>query len=307
MLEESFDVIRGKGTGNIPQEAQGCHGMIVRVSKITAEVMDALPSLRVIAKHGMGVDNIDVEYATKKGILVLNAPYSNLNAVAEHIVMLILALSKRTVQMDRITRNGGFSKRTSYKNIELQGATLGIIGMGKISSLVAKKLAGFEMNLLANDPAVSQENVNDLHVRMVTQEALLAQADFVLVHTSLTASTFHLIGAEHFHAMKHTAFLINASRGAVVDEAALVAALQSREIAGAGLDVFEEEPPARDHPFFSMENVILSPHNAALTHRALLNMAMDSASGVADYLSGRRPAYPVNLEALERRLRTEAK
>ena len=228
-LRENFEVVQGTSTesGEIIRQAQGCSAILIRSAKITAEIMDAIPTLKVVAKHGMGVDNIAVDHATEKGILVVNAPFSNLNAVAEHIVMLLLALSKRTVQMDQLTRAGQFKERNTYKTIELKGATVGIIGMGKISRLVVKKLSGFEMNILATDPYVKQADVEGLGITMATPEELYAKSDFVIVHTSLFPSTFHLVGAEQFKAMKNTAFIINAARGAVIDEAAMIEALKS--------------------------------------------------------------------------------
>lgn len=300
-LRENFEVIQGTSTdrSEIIRQAQGCSAILIRSAKITEEIMDAIPTLKVVAKHGMGVDNIAVEHATEKGILVVNAPYSNLNAVAEHIVMLLLALAKRTVRMDKLTRNGGFSERNTYKTVELKDSTVGIIGLGKISRMVVKKLSGFEMNILASDPYVKQEDVGDLPVTMVPAEEVYAKSDFVIVHTSLFPSTFHLVGAEQFRAMKPTAFIINAARGPVIDEAAMIAALRSGEIAGAGLDVFEQEPPADDNPLFSMDNVVVSPHNAALSDGALRAMAMDSARGITEYLTGRPVTYPVNREVLE--------
>ncbi len=299
MLRGHFDVVLGNDPAKMAEEAQGCSGILVRVAKVTAEVMDAIPTLEVVAKHGMGVDNIDVAHATQKGILVVNAPFSNLNAVAEHVAMLILTLSKRTVQMDRLTRESSFAKRSAYQTTELKGSTLGIIGLGKISKLLVRKLAGFEMNVLASDPFVKQEDVGDLPVTMVSAEEIYAQSDFVVVHTSLMPATFHLVGAEQFRAMKKTAYFINAARGPVVDEAALIGALQTGEIAGAGLDVFEQEPPSIDNPLFAMEQVVVSPHNAALSDGALHAMAMDSATGVADRLLGKMPTYPVNPEVLD--------
>lgn len=301
-LRENFDVIQGTSveTAEIIRQAQGCAGILIRSAKITAEIMDAVPTLKVIAKHGMGVDNIDMEHATRKGILVVNAPFSNLNAVAEHIVMLLLSLSKRTVRMDRLTRGGEFAKRNAYKTIELKGATVGIIGLGKISRMVVKKLSGFEMRVIASDPFVKQEDIGELGVMMVSPEEVYAQSDFVIVHTSLFPSTYHLVGAEQFKLMKPTAFLINAARGPVIDETAMIEALQKGEIAGAGLDVFEQEPPAPDNPLFSMENVILSPHNAALSEGALRAMAMDSAMGITEYLTGKTVTYPVNVEVLNK-------
>lgn len=301
LLEKHFEVIRGRDLKNIAVEAQGCAGILIRSARITAEIMDAVPSLKVVAKHGMGVDNIDMDHATKKGILVVNAPFSNLNAVAEHIVMLLLSLSKRTVRMDKLTRAGAFAERNLYKTMELKGATVGIIGLGKISRMVVKKISGFEMNILASDPFVRPEEVKSLSVTMAAPEEVYARSDFVIVHTSLLPSTYHLVGAEQLRLMKPTAYLINAARGAVVDEAALIEALNKGELAGAGLDVFEQEPPAPDNPLFSMENVILSPHNAALSEGALWSMAMDSAAGIVDYLLGRTPKYPCNPDVLQTR------
>ena len=296
LLKEHFEVVQGTSTeeSEIIRQARGCAGILIRSAHITAGVMDALPALKVIAKHGMGVDNIDVDHATARGIQVVNAPYSNLNAVAEHIVMLLLALSKRVVRMDKLTRAGEFKQRNAYQTTELKGSTVGIVGMGKISRMVVKKLSGFEMNILSADPFIKQEDVEDLGIRMVPPEELYRTADFVIVHTSLFPSTFHLVGEKEFQMMKPTARIINAARGPVIDEAAMIAALQSGEIAGAGLDVFEQEPPLSGNPLFSMENVIVSPHNAALSDGALLAMAMDSAQGVVEVLTGKPAAYPVN-------------
>ena len=301
-LKENFEVVQGTSVeaAEIIRQAQGCAAILIRSARITAAIMDAIPTLKVVAKHGMGVDNIDVEHATEKGILVVNAPFSNLNAVAEHITMLLIALSKRTVRMDKLTRAGEFAKRNTYKTIELKGSTVGIIGLGKISRMVVKKLSGFEMNIIASDPFVKQEDVGDLPVTMVTAEEVYTKSDFVIVHTSLFPSTFHLVGADQFKMMKNTAFIINAARGPVIDEAAMIKALQNGEIAGAGLDVFEQEPPAADNPLFAMENVILSPHNAALSDGALRAMAMDSAMGITEYLTGKPVTYPVNGQVLNK-------
>lgn len=300
-LQENFEVVQGTSVeaGQIIRQAQGCSAILIRSAKITAEIMDAIPTLKVVAKHGMGVDNIDVDYATKKGILVVNAPFSNLNAVAEHIVMLLIGLSKRVVRMDKLLRAGQYAQRNTYKTIELKGSTVGIIGMGKISRLVVKKLAGFEMDMIASDPYVTQDDVAGLPVTMVSPEDVYTKSDFVVIHTSLFPSTYHLVGAEQFKMMKPTAYIINAARGPVIDEEAMIAALNAGEIAGAGLDVFEQEPPAIDNPLFAMENTIVSPHNAALSDGALRAMAMDSSMGITEYLTGKPVTYPVNGEVLK--------
>lgn len=300
-LKENFEVVQGTSTeaSEIIKQAQGCSAILIRSAKITAEIMDAIPTLKVVAKHGMGVDNIDVDHATEKGILVVNAPFSNLNAVAEHIVMLLISCSKRTVRMDKLTRAGQFKERNTYKTIELKGSTVGIIGMGKISRMVVKKLSGFEMNMIASDPFVKQEDLGDLPVKMVSAEEVYKTSDFVIVHTSLFPSTFHLVGAEQFKMMKPTAYIINAARGPVVDEEAMIAAINAGEIAGAGLDVFEQEPPAADNALFAQEDNVLSPHNAALCDGALRAMAMDSSMGITEYLTGKPVTYPVNGKVLE--------
>lgn len=300
-LQENFEVVQGTSVEaeEIIRQAQGCSAILIRSAKITAEIMDAIPTLKVVAKHGMGVDNIDVEHATEKGILVVNAPFSNLNAVAEHIVMLLIGLSKRVVRMDKLLRAGQYAQRNTYKTIELKGSTVGIIGMGKISRLVVKKLAGFEMNMIAADPYVTQDDVAGLPVTMVSAEEVYTKSDFVIIHTSLFPSTYHLVGAEQFKMMKPTAYIINAARGPVIDEEAMIAALNAGEIAGAGLDVFEQEPPAADNPLFAMDNTIVSPHNAALSDGALRAMAMDSSMGITEYLTGKPVTYPVNGEILK--------
>lgn len=294
LLKERFEVVQGSGTQHVAEELAGCDGILVRSAHVTEDDMNRNPQLKVIAKHGMGLDSIDVAAATARKIAVVNAPFANMNAVSEHICMLILSLSKQTVRMDRLTRNGAFSMRNSFLTKELKGSTLGIIGLGKISRLVAKKMAGFEMKIIANDPFIDPNSAAELGVEMVRAEEVYRSSDFVLVHTSLTEDTYHLVGESAFSIMKPTAYFINAARGAVVDEAALIKALENGKIAGAGLDVFEQEPPAADNPLLKMEQVIVSPHNAALTEGALRAMAMDSAQGIVDYLEGKVPQYLCN-------------
>lgn len=301
LLGEHFEVVQGTSTAEdeIIRQAQGCSAILVRSASITAKIMNAIPTLRIVAKHGIGVDNIDVDAATKKEILVVNAPLSNINAVAEHTVTLLLSLSKHLVRMDRITRDGQFSRRNAFPTVELSGCTVGLLGLGKIARLVAKKLSGFGMNLIGSDPFVTQEDVAELGITVVTNEELYARSDFLCVHAPLIPSTRHMLGADEFRAMKPTAFVINAARGPVIDEPALIEALRAGEIAGAGLDVFEAEPPEPDNPLFTMDNVIVSPHNAALSDGALLAMAMDSATGIVEYLTKQPVSYPVNPTVLK--------
>lgn len=296
-LSKNFEIVHGAGIENVTDEEREAEAMIVRVAKVTAEVIDSFPKLRVIAKHGVGVDTIDVKTATERGILVINAPMANIHAVAEHTTALILALSKKLVMLDGMTRRGGFKKRNEYVLTELRRKTLGFVGYGRIARLVHKKLSGFEMNFAAYDPFIKGDG--DGSVRMMPLEELLAESDIISLHVPLTAETRHIINADALKRMKPSAFLVNASRGANVDQEALYKALLSHEMAGAALDVFEEEPPANDLPLWKLDNIIVSPHNAALSDSALRAMGMDCAVGITDYLiRGVRPEYPVNVSVL---------
>lgn len=298
LLAERFEVIQGRDLSRLAEEAQGCAGILVRVAEITAEIMDAIPTLRVVAKHGVGVDNIDVAAATARGILVVNAPTANSNAVAEHTVTLILAACKRLTILDQAVRRGAFSMRNQYTLTELRGKTVGLVGLGRIARLVARKLSGFEVELIGSDPFVSKEAAAEAGVELVTTEDLFKRADVVSLHAPLTAKTHKMVDSRLLGLMKPSALLVNASRGPIVDEEALILALREGRLGGAALDVFDPEPPREDNPLFGMDNVVVSPHNAALTDQALVAMAMDSARGILDLLTGGVPAYPVNREVL---------
>lgn len=300
-LKEHAEVVQGEQTDAeyIKEHAQGCDAILIRSAVISAEIMDAVPALKAVAKHGIGVDNIDIPAATERNILVLNAPFSNLNAVAEHALMLIISVAKNTVSMDRETRKGNFKARSSKTNLELKGKTLGLLGFGKIARMLAEKAAGLGMNIIAADPYGDPEIAKQLNVKLVSNEELQKESDFISVHVPLIPSTAKMVNKEFLSNMKPTAYLINSSRGPVVDEEALIWALRNKKIAGAGLDVFDPEPPKADNPLFEMDEVIVSPHNAALTDEALLAMAMDSSTGIVDYLEGRKPEFPVNPEILK--------
>ena len=295
-LEEHFRVVLGYALqGEARAEALGAsHGILIRSAHVTEELMERAPALQVIAKHGIGVDNIDVDTATARGIQVVNAPLANINAVAEHTVALFFAAAKHLAFLDQRTRNGGFAERNQYLNIELAGKTVGLVGFGRIARLIAKKLSGLEVRILTNDPFCDIQAARELGVTPVSREELLRESDIVSLHTPLMPETRKMADRDFLRQMKPTAYLVNTSRGGVVDESALLEALEKGVIAGAALDVFETEPPAPDHPFFSMQQVTLSPHNAALTDRAMLAMAMDSARGICDCLEGRAVQYPVN-------------
>lgn len=294
LLKTHFQVIQGSGTGHLNQEAHECAGILVRVARVDEAVMDALPKLRVIAKHGIGVDNIDVDAATARGIQVVNAPTANIHAVAEHTAALILALLKDVVVLDRATRSGKFDIRSKCLVKELRGKTVGLVGYGRIARLVHRKLSGFDARFIAYDPYMTQQQAENFGIQLLPLEILLTQADVVSLHTPLSADTYHLINAEMLAYMKPDAVLINASRGGVVDSEALYQALYSKKIAGAALDVFEPEPPQMDSKLWNLDNLIVTPHTAALSDAAMRAMGMDSAQGIVDTLAGKMPQYPVN-------------
>ena len=294
LLQSRFEVVQGSGPDHVVQEAAGCVGMLVRVAHVDAAVMDALPRLRVIAKHGIGVDTIDVEAATARGIQVVNAPFANIHAVAEHTAALILALLKDLVGLDRATRTGNFAVRSKCEVRELRGKTVGLVGYGRIARLVHSKLSGFDARFLAYDPYMTQEQADPFGIRLVPLEELLAQSDIVTLHTPLSESTYHLMNAQTLACMKSDAVLINASRGGVVDPKALYDALASHRIAGAALDVFEPEPPDPNDPLWALDNLVVTPHTAALSDAAMRAMGMDSAQGILDTLTGAAPRFPVN-------------
>lgn len=282
----------------VKKEIAGCDAMLVRIKSVTREIIDAAGSnLKVIARHGIGVDNIDVEYATSKGIWVTNGPTSNINSVAEATAMLMLMCSRNTFAVDSEFRDGSgdFSVRYRYNGNELEGKTLGLIGLGKIGTLVAKKAYnGFGMKVIGYDEFLPRDKVDPCIEFVDSRENVFRESDYVSIHIPALPSTKNSIGADEFKMMKKTAFLINCARGEVVDEDALREALTSGEIRGAGLDCYQPEPPAHDNPILTMKNVICTPHNAAHTQEALNRMSLHAAMGIVEVLNGLKPSWPVN-------------
>lgn len=301
-LRQRFEVIQGVSTApeDIARFARGCDALLVRTARVPADVIERLPTLRAIAKHGIGVDNIDMDAAAARGIAVFNTPFASTGAVAEHTAAMILSAAQQLLPLDRMTREGGYKRRRQFVLSELGGKTIGLIGLGRIASAVVEKLKGFQVRFVACDPYVPQSHAEALGVTLVSLPQLLRESDFVSLHTPLTSETRHLIGTSALYKMKPTAWLINMSRGQVVDERALAAALLEHRIAGAALDVFEADPPADSNPLFALDNVILSPHNAALSDNALRAMALESVAGLCDFFDGHKPQHllvPLNHSA----------
>ena len=280
------------------KEIPDCAGLLVRTAEIPASVIQAGRSLRVIARHGVGYDNIDVAAATRRKIPVCITPRANALSVAEHVLALMLALAKRLVEYDGATRQNEWEVRNSYRAVDLDGKVLGIIGMGRIGTLVCQKAIGaFNMQVQAYDPLVPAAVMEQAGATVVQDiPSLLQAADVVTVHVPSTPQTKGLIGDKALALMKPTAFLINTARGPLVDEAALARALQAKQIAGAGVDVFDPEPPTAANPLFGLPNVVLTPHSAGLTVECVIRMATHAAQAIMDVLEGRRPEGVINPE-----------
>lgn len=268
-------------------------GLVVRSqSKVTAQVIEAAHRLQVIARAGVGVDNIDVEAATRRGIVVVNAPTGNTIAAAEHSIALMLALARHIPQAHHSLKSGQW-ERAAFEGAEVRNKILGIIGLGNVGSEVARRAVGLEMKVIGYDPYVAPEYVQNLGVETVSLEELLRRSDFVSIHVPLTESTRDLIGARELSLLKPSARLINCARGNLVDEQALFEAVESGRLAGAAVDVFSKEP-ATDNILLKSDKILVTPHLAASTAEAQKSVALDIAEQVISVLEGRPARYAVN-------------
>lgn len=294
-------VASGASEDDLIKEVKDADAMVVRLANITAKVIESAEKLRVIARTGVGVDNIDVKSATNRGILVVNVPVMNADSVAEHVLCLILALAKNLIKFDSELRRGNWAVRDELlgNNIELAGKTLGIVGLGTIGSVVARKAKGLNMRILYYSRRRKTDVEKEFGIEYVDLETLLKESDFITVHVALTKETHHMIGEREFKSMKKTTYFINTSRGPVVDQKALCDALEKNWIAGAALDVFEEEPPSPNNTVFKFRNLIVTPHVAGFTKDARVKMIVTLAKGVVRALHGEAPINLVNKEVLD--------
>lgn len=275
------------------------HALIVRSeTKVTKEVIEAANQLKVIGRAGAGLDNIDLEAASKKGIIVMNVPGGNTISAAEHTMSLILALS-RNIPQSVMALKQGIWDRKKFTGIELFGKTLGIIGLGRIGSEVAKRAQAFGMRVIAYDPYISTERAQQVGVELMSLQEVIAQSDYISVHTPLTKDTKGLIGPKEFAIMKQGVRIINTARGGVVDEQALYENLKSGKVAGAALDVFEVEPPPKDHPLLQLDNCIATPHLGAATEEAQEKVGVEICRQIIDVLKGRGARNAANMPFIE--------
>ncbi|MEA3560354.1 MAG: phosphoglycerate dehydrogenase [Candidatus Omnitrophota bacterium] len=292
-------------TGLSPQELKKVikdyQGIIIRSkTKLTADIIDSAKLLKVIGRAGVGLDNVDVAQATKRGIIVMNAPGGNSISTAEHTMSMLLALSRNIPQANASLKRHEWDRK-KFMGVELYGKTLGIIGLGRIGSEVAKRALSFGMEMIAYDPYCSIEKAKELRIKLGGLKELFTQSDYITVHTPLIKETRHLIGEKEIKLMKKGVRIINCARGGIVDEKSLLKALKTGRVAGTAMDVFEKEPPLNS-PLLKIDNVISTPHLGASTEEAQVNVAIDIAKQVADALLGRGIRNAVNMPTIPKEI-----
>lgn len=292
------DVRLGLSPDELLDVVPGAHALIIRsATTVTADVLAAGTDLVVVGRAGIGLDNVDVDAATKRGVLVVNAPQSNVLSAAEQTMALLLAMARNTAQADAALKQGRW-ERSAWTGIELHGRTLGIVGLGRIGKLVAERAHAFGMHLIGYDPFVSSERAREMSVELVSLDELAARADIVTLHVARTPETVGLIGRDFLAKARDGIRIVNVARGGIVDEAALYEGLVSGKVGGAALDVFDAEP-CTDSPLFTLPNVVVTPHLGASTHEAQDKAGVTIAEQVALALAGDFVPFAVNIDAAE--------
>ncbi len=303
----AIDIFRARGiatdvkTGLTPAELRGIigdyDGLAIRsATKVTKELLDAAPNLKVVGRAGIGVDNVDVKAATARGVVVMNTPYGNAITTAEHAIAMMFALARQIPEASASTRAGKWEK-SRFMGVELSGKVLGLIGCGNIGSIVANRAQGLHMRVVAFDPYLTEQRALDLGVEKVDLDDLLARADVITLHAPLTEATRNILSREAIGRTRRGVRIINCARGGLIDETALAEALRSGHVAGAALDVFETEP-ATDSPLFALENVICTPHLGAATAEAQENVALQVAEQMSDFLLTGAVANAINMPSV---------
>lgn len=304
LSQEGIDILKSREDIEVDLRPDLTHGqllecienydaMIIRsTTTVSEDLLEAATNLKVIGRAGVGVDNVDIDAATRLGILVVNTPTSNTISATEHTITLMLALSRNVPQADDSLRNGTWN-RSKFIGVELFNKVLGVIGLGRIGSEVVKRAKAFGMTTIAYDPYISQEGAKKIGVKLVSFEEVLSQSDYISLHVPYSSETHHLIEKKEIGLMKSEARIINCARGGVIDEGALYDALKNDKIAGAALDVFEEEP-VKDSPLFELDNVVVTPHLGAATEEAQVSVATEVAKHVINALQGKPVPTAIN-------------
>jgi len=306
-IEEEKEVLGRVGAEltfvNIKDEAvltpicKEADGILNQYARMDRRMIEQLSRCKVITRYGIGVDTIDLTAATESGIIVANVPDYCLNEVADHTLAMLLACARKTLVFDRIVRRGSWDFRKGGAIHRLQGKVLGLVGCGKIGLAVARRMTAFGVRVIAFDPYLKRAGEG---VELTDLSTVLGTSDFISIHCPLTESTRHLIGEMEFKKMVKKPVIVNTSRGPVVDENALLRALETGQVSGAGLDVVETEPPDPGNPLLKMENVVLSPHTAFYSEESVSQLKRDAAESVVAVLQGRWPKSVVNREVLEK-------
>lgn len=302
LREQGYEVIH---TNDISEEhicsiVGDVDAILSRELKTTRRILDAAPKLKIIARFGVGTDMIDMSYATERGVWVGVTPLASSRSVAEHTMTLLLACAKLIVPTANQVKQDNWIYRNTVMGCDLEGKTIGLVGLGKIGRLVVKMARGFDMRVVAYDAYLPASEAPDGVALLPTLKALLEQSDFVSLHCPATAETEGLIDRTAIAQMKPGAILVNSSRGALVDEQALYEALVSGHLRAAGLDVSQTEPPTPDNPLLKLDNLILTPHMAAVTDEAMYRMGMHAALCIDDVLRGKPPRWPANNPEINR-------
>jgi D-3-phosphoglycerate dehydrogenase len=278
------DVITGKTPEELKEIIGQYDGLAIRsATKVTQEILDAATNLKVIGRAGIGVDNVDIPYASGKGVVVMNTPFGNSITTAEHAIALMFALARQLPAANAQTQEGKWPKN-AFMGVEMTGKTLGLIGAGNIGSIVASRALGLRMKVIAYDPFLTEDRAVELGIEKVDLETLVTRADFITLHTPLTDETRNILSRERLEKTKKGVRIVNCARGGLIDEAALKDGLDSGHIAGAALDVFAVEP-AKDNPLFGTPNFICTPHLGASTTEAQVNVALQVAEQIGDFLT----------------------
>jgi D-3-phosphoglycerate dehydrogenase / 2-oxoglutarate reductase len=282
----------------ILEVARNADAILTTYAKVTTEVVSALTQCKIIARFGIGVDNVDIDMATKKGIVVTKVPDYCIDEVSDHAMALLLSIVRKIPYSNKLVQGGRWEMPAVVPIARLRGTTLGLVGFGRIPQLVAPKAQAFGINVVTYDPFVPKDVLAKANVKHVELEELLKTSDYVSLHCPLMPETKHIMNAKTFAMMKPGAYIVNTGRGPLIDEAALAVALDKGQLAGAALDVVEKEPPT-DSPIMGRDNVIITPHTAFYSEEALLDLQTKAAEEVVRVLSGQAPKNPVNPDALK--------
>ena len=292
-------ILQSKDEDALISACRDADGIINQFALLNSKVISSLDKCRVIARYGIGYDNVDVDAATKKNIVVTNVPVYAVEEVAEHALALMISLARQITFLDKKVKQKVWDYNVAKPIYKINGMTLGLIGFGNIAQNLAWRAQGIGMNVMAYDPFVNEEVMSEKKVKKAEIEEICGQADIISPHVPLISSTRHLIDEKELDLMKESALVVNVSRGPVINEASLIDALNKKKIAGAALDVLEQEPVKPDNPLLGMDNVILTPHMAWYTEESEVILRSTAALDVAKVLTDQQPDNPVNKEALK--------